>query len=458
MTLFSGKLDSCSNELVAQMLRLSGRQTWSCAIACKNAPVAHPLPLTLQLRARAQARALSHSFKPLEPLAIYSSARLYSSLPPGLSSESQKSPVDPVFPSPAAKKIKVDLKPSPRPASSSNPSPDNLRPSAAAVHVAAGKAAATGPQPVTGHAQPKAEATKAAKAEEVTSPAPTSKIKMAISDVVKAAEAGALVPPPKDAGRIAKLWHQAKELFRFYVRGLKQLLTHRQIVKDLEARVKEEKSQGIPSTMTWEEAHFVKTYKEDLVKLVPFLLILLIVEEALPLVVLYAPFLLPSTCILPSQRARILWKRDDAQYIARQDVRRILSELGPVTGIVNASVSEMPERLVTGLTKMFGLSTRGPVMLHRRRLEKHLAYLLNDDRLLVHESHMGSHLDLRNLRKAMSERGFLASAEESQLRATLEKRLHALGEDTTQWKSVSLEFLLTDLLQSNKDVRPTPVD
>ncbi|KAG9088724.1 hypothetical protein FRC06_001901 [Ceratobasidium sp. 370] len=388
------------------------------AVACKNAPSTHPLPLALQLRARARSQAITYSFRQAEPLAIYPSYRLYSSLP-GLTPESPKTKVEPVFASPAPKKPKVELKPGPRPVNSLSPPSDGPR--LATVHAGTGKPVAAGPQPMTSSTQPKVEA---AKSDEVPSSPPPSKIRMAIADVVKAAEAGALTPPPKDASKLGKLWHQAKELFRFYVRGLKQLLTHRQIAKDIRARIREEKAQGLPSTMTWEEAHFVKTYQEDLV----------------------------------NQRARILWKRDNAQYVARQEVRRILSGVGPLPKIVNDGVGHVPEELVTGLAKMFGLSTRGPVMLHRRRLEKHLAYLLNDDRLLVHESNMGSHLDLRNLRNAMSERGFLASADESQLRATLEKRLHALGEDTAQWKSASLEFLLTDLLESNNDVRPTPVD
>ncbi|KAG8756173.1 hypothetical protein FRC12_010664 [Ceratobasidium sp. 428] len=435
------------------MFRVSGRQTWSCAVACKNAHPTHSLPLASQLRARARSQAITYSFRQAELLAINPSHRLYSTLPPGLTPETQKAKVEPVFTSPVSKKTKIELKPGPRPVNALNHPSDGPRP--ATAHVGAGKSTAAGPQSVTSTVQPKIETTKS---DEVPAPSPPSKIKMAIADVVKAAEAGALVPPPKDASKLGKLWHQVKELFRFYVRGLKQILTHRQIVKDIKARVREEKNQGISSTMTWEEAHFIKTYQEDLVKLVPFLLILLILEEALPLVVLYAPFLLPSTCILPNQRARILWKRDDAQYAARQEVRRILSEAGPVTRAIAGGIGGMPEELVTGLTKVFGLSTRGPVMLHRRRLEEHLAYLLNDDRLLLNESHMGAHLDLRNLRNAMSERGFLASAEESYLRTTLEKRLQALGEDAAQWKSASLEFLLTDLLESNKDVRPTPVD
>ncbi|KAG8746965.1 hypothetical protein FRC10_002764 [Ceratobasidium sp. 414] len=406
------------------------------AVACKNAPSTHPLPLVSQLRARARSQAIAYSFKQAESLAVYPSYRLYSSLPPGLTSENPKTKVEPVFASPASKKPKVELKPGPRPVNSPNPPSDGPRP--ATAHAGTAKSAAAGPQPVTSSTQPKVEA---AKPDKTPSSPPPSKIKMAISDVVKAAEAGALTPPPKDASRLGKLWHQAsrshfkqierklthfkaKELFKFYVRGLKQLLTHRQIVKDIRARIREEKAQGISSTMTWEEAHFVKTYQED----------------------------------LANQRARILWKRDDAQYVARQEVRRILSAAGPLPKIIGAGVGHMPEELVTGLAKMFGLSTRGPTMLHRRRLEKHLTYLLNDDRLLVNESDMGSHLDLRNLRNAMSERGFLASADESQLRATLEKRLQALGEDAAEWKSVSLEFLLTDLLELNKDIRPTPVD
>lgn len=40
-------------------------------------------------------------------------------------------------------------------------------------------------------------------------------------------------------------------------------------------------------------------------KLPLFVAILLILEEVLPLVVIYAPSLLPSTCVLPSQLAKM---------------------------------------------------------------------------------------------------------------------------------------------------------
>jgi LETM1 and EF-hand domain-containing protein 1 len=51
-------------------------------------------------------------------------------------------------------------------------------------------------------------------------------------------------------------------------------------------------------------------------RLVPFILILIILEEALPLVVIYAPFMLPSTTVLPSQAERIYAKREEKKVQA----------------------------------------------------------------------------------------------------------------------------------------------
>ena len=72
------------------------------------------------------------------------------------------------------------------------------------------------------------------------------------------------------------------------------------------------------------------------IRLVPFVLMLLIIEEIIPLVVLYTPGLLPSTCILPSQQERILNKRRQMQtkvYQAKDkvllDTIKNLSNSGP---------------------------------------------------------------------------------------------------------------------------------
>lgn len=47
----------------------------------------------------------------------------------------------------------------------------------------------------------------------------------------------------------------------------------------------------------------------------PFISIVAVLEEILPLVVIYAPFLLPSTCKLPAQAKRI----DDLADVKRWD-------------------------------------------------------------------------------------------------------------------------------------------
>ena len=42
-------------------------------------------------------------------------------------------------------------------------------------------------------------------------------------------------------------------------------------------------------------------------------MIAVVLEAIIPLLVLYAPWMLPSTCILPSQRARIVRSRQEGQ-------------------------------------------------------------------------------------------------------------------------------------------------
>lgn len=86
------------------------------------------------------------------------------------------------------------------------------------------------------------------------------------SDIRASETAGILKPPPPDASKIGKLWHQAKQLFKFYYRGIKLQWTHHQIVKDIRARVKAERAQGITTGMTRWETQFVRTHKKDLVK------------------------------------------------------------------------------------------------------------------------------------------------------------------------------------------------
>ena len=86
-------------------------------------------------------------------------------------------------------------------------------------------------------------------------------------------------------------------------------------------------------------------------RLAPFVLVLVTLEELIPLMVLYAPFMLPSTCILPSQRERILSKR--RRRIAlfagsmKEDFRKIVER---------ASLQVVPSLRALSRTELLALS------------------------------------------------------------------------------------------------------
>lgn len=64
-----------------------------------------------------------------------------------------------------------------------------------------------------------------------------------------------------------------------------------------------------------------------LCRLVPFLLIVLIIEEIIPLIVMYVPGILPSTCILPSQMERIQMKAENTRKDAIKSVSSLLKDV-----------------------------------------------------------------------------------------------------------------------------------
>ena len=88
----------------------------------------------------------------------------------------------------------------------------------------------------------------------------------------------------------------------------------------------------------------------------PFVLTILILEEALPFVVLYFPALLPSTCLLPSQRERIEAKRREKQAahaaLAKIELERLQKQVqhNPLLVKENGleSLSEELTRAISG--------------------------------------------------------------------------------------------------------------
>lgn len=78
----------------------------------------------------------------------------------------------------------------------------------------------------------------------------------------------------------------------------------------------------------------------------PFIIIVLVVEEIVPLIAIYAPFMLPSTCILPSQKERIhSQKETKALSIAAeyQDTLKQLADEAAAASPFSLSRISIPE-------------------------------------------------------------------------------------------------------------------
>ncbi|PWN20770.1 hypothetical protein BCV69DRAFT_282991 [Microstroma glucosiphilum] len=208
--------------------------------------------------------------------------------------------------------------------------------------------------------------------------------------------------------RVKGIYTQLKFLFQFYLNGVKQIWRDRKRVIAIREACQVEGGRQ----QTWAEARLMRTHSKDLKKLPLFLAILLILEEVLPLVVIYAPFLLPSTCILPSQTAKIRQTEEVKRANAVEALRnsREVQELMDVAGLpLKGSLEDLKERIsmrlaggesrqeealrrwrslgkesLTGLSKVFGLPTLArPAVILRSNLESHLLYMVQDDALLA---------------------------------------------------------------------------
>ncbi|KAI0093294.1 hypothetical protein BDY19DRAFT_419586 [Irpex rosettiformis] len=228
-------------------------------------------------------------------------------------------------------------------------------------------------------------------------------ISSAKHDLEEAAQHGILVPPPPNAGVVARLFHQAKELFKFYYRGLKLINTNRKRANEMKERVKI----GGPPLTRWEH-RFIRTSEEDMRKLIPFALIILIAEEVIPLVVMYTPFILPSTCILPAQKERIDGKLHAKQQVSAASMRDTFER---IYALGKSDAGKDVKHLLDGpgliaYSGILGHSNYSLDFLRMRKIRKHLSAVAEDDALLIREAR-GSRLTPSEVTGALSERGIV---------------------------------------------------
>ncbi|KAF8557951.1 hypothetical protein OG21DRAFT_1456332 [Imleria badia] len=231
-----------------------------------------------------------------------------------------------------------------------------------------------------------------------------SALALAKQDITSAAERGVLEPPPKDATPFKRFTHQALQLLKFYFRGLKAINTHRKQAAAIATRAKS--GGALPSRA---EQRFIETYRRDVLKLVPFLVIVTIAEELVPFVALYAPRMLPSTCVLPGQRDRIVSRARNQQLTAlfgHRGVFETISKDGKRSGFVTVQNVGNPGAVCS----IIGLRTWGPSSLNAWRIRRHLnAVALDDDRL--RREGCGRHLTIPELEEALLERGMIPESE-----------------------------------------------
>jgi len=234
--------------------------------------------------------------------------------------------------------------------------------------------------------------------------------------------------------RSKKAYETLKFLFLFYLNGVKQIFRNRTRVVEIQTRAKEG-----GRALSREESQLIKIHNSDMRKLPLFLAIVLILEELLPLVVIYAPGLLPSTCILPSQIAKIRSKEE----VVREGAVRRLREAGLRSVLASGSggaevpteagaatqaasdveaeeaksvVAALQPALLKDLVQTFKLPTWGGAFLQRSRLVSHLAYLRADDALMAGTGiGVGDEVpqDVDGLARACTERGLRASGVDS---------------------------------------------
>lgn len=193
-------------------------------------------------------------------------------------------------------------------------------------------------------------------------PTASSTIREAIADYLEAEKAGHVqAPGPEITSTWRILYFRAKQLFKFYWAGLKLLKTN---VQDMRALQRGRKLEGWE--LTRRELRFVERTQGDLIRLVPFVVLLATLEELLPLMVLYSPWMLPTATILPSQLLRIKAAEEERR-------RGALLELGKhIKGITQAtspkSVQDLDSLELNQLCRALDLGNFAPDFWLRRRL------------------------------------------------------------------------------------------
>ncbi|KAK1229165.1 hypothetical protein PQX77_007737 [Marasmius sp. AFHP31] len=222
-------------------------------------------------------------------------------------------------------------------------------------------------------------------------------------DIKNAEELGILKPAPPDANMFRKLMHSAWEMTKFYFRGAKLIYTRQGEIRVIKRRVK---SGGVPLTRI--EGRMIEQQRKDINKIVPFLIIASLLEEVVPIIALYAPFMLPSTCLLPSQRERIEGKKTmkALSTISTSRPRFLALKAESQDGKLPLTALRHPGSAAM-VCSILRLPTFGPDPLRKWRITRHLRFISGDDHLMIKDDVLKI-MTKEDMQQALDERGFIS--------------------------------------------------
>ncbi|KAJ7594705.1 hypothetical protein C8J56DRAFT_1023248 [Mycena floridula] len=222
------------------------------------------------------------------------------------------------------------------------------------------------------------------------------------ADIQQAEDMGILIPTPPDANAPQRFLHKTIQMMKFYFRGAKLIYTRGRDISDFKARAK---AGGQP--VQRRENRLIHVQARDVNKVIPFVVLALLLEEVIPLLALYAPFMLPSTCLLPAQQRRIeLKKNAKAISVASLNAATFAQLRGASSTGLLPIKSLLTGDAPTALCSLLRLPTFGIDYLRVFRIHRHLSFVTKDDQLLIRDK-LVNQLALEELDEALQERGFI---------------------------------------------------
>ncbi|KAH6914121.1 hypothetical protein BKA70DRAFT_1558131 [Coprinopsis sp. MPI-PUGE-AT-0042] len=236
--------------------------------------------------------------------------------------------------------------------------------------------------------------------------------------IADAEKHGILTPPPPGASWFKATLHKAIQLAKFYFRGVKLIFIRRKEIAAIRERIR---TGGPPLTRA--EFRLIARQKDDVNKVIPFIIVALLLEEVIPLIAIYAPGTLPSTCILPSQRESIETKKAEKAAASAAASTAIFRSLREHASTSSSAIPIDALRAISGapttICSVLGLSTLGVDALRIRRIRKHLEFISQDD---MHLNEGQVKLSDTEVKEALAERGLLLS-----LKASLNEKQNLLS-------------------------------